>query len=130
MQRERREHDHAVAPRRRRRARFAVHEARCSTGDANGHRGSATEKGSASSARDRATLAGRYYSQELDATYDVVANGTTLTVRRPRGDVDTLAVVDARTFRAGGLTYHFLPNVEAAARASRSTSAALAAWNS
>jgi hypothetical protein len=65
----------------------------------------------ASAARDRAALAGRYYSQELDATYDVVANGTTLTVRRPRGDVDTLAVVDARTFRAAGLTYHFLPNV-------------------
>jgi len=62
-------------------------------------------------ARDWATLAGRYYSQELDATYDVVANGTALTVRRPRGDVDTLAVVDARTFRAGELTYHFAPNV-------------------
>jgi CubicO group peptidase (beta-lactamase class C family) len=62
-------------------------------------------------ARDLAVLAGRYYSQELDATYDVVANGSALTVRRPRGEVDTLAVVDARTFRAGGLTYHFAPNV-------------------
>jgi CubicO group peptidase (beta-lactamase class C family) len=63
------------------------------------------------SARDIAAFPGRYYSQELDATYDVTANGGMLTVRRPRGEVDTLAVVDARTFRADGLTYHFAPNV-------------------
>lgn len=68
-------------------------------------------RGPTSPPRSVATLAGRYYSQELDATYEVAANGQTLAVRRPRGEVDTLAVVDARTFRAGGLTYHFAPNV-------------------
>jgi len=57
-------------------------------------------------------LAGRYYSAELDATYELIANGTTLTARRPRGEVDTLTVTDpqARTFRGGGLTYRFAPN--------------------
>ena len=67
-------------------------------------------RATASAGRDPATLAGRYYSQELDATYDVIANGQTLAVRRPRGEVDTLAVIDARTFRANGLTYHFMPD--------------------
>jgi hypothetical protein len=59
-----------------------------------------------------APLAGRYYSDELDATYQIQANGETLTVRRPRGEIDTLRVEtpDALTFRAGGLTYHFAPN--------------------
>ena len=58
------------------------------------------------------SLAGRYYSAELDATYELIANGTTLTARRPRGEVDTLTVTDpqARTFRGGGLTYRFAPN--------------------
>lgn len=58
-----------------------------------------------------AALAGRYYSAELDATYDVMAAGKTLTVRRPRGEVDTLRTVEPRTFRGGALTYHFAPNV-------------------
>ena len=64
-----------------------------------------------------AGLAGRYYSQELDATYELVANGTTLTVRRPRGEVDTLRVAGGspRTFRGGSLTYRFAPNVNGAA---------------
>jgi CubicO group peptidase (beta-lactamase class C family) len=68
--------------------------------------------GSAWTERDVAPLTGRYYSAELDATYQLVANGMTLTVRRPRGEVDTLEVVDAatRTFRGGGLTYRFAPN--------------------
>ena len=60
-------------------------------------------------------MAGRYYSAELDATYELKAAGGRLTVRRPRGEVDTLTVVDARTFRAGGLTYRFAPNVNGAA---------------
>jgi CubicO group peptidase (beta-lactamase class C family) len=64
-----------------------------------------------------APLAGRYYSEELDATYEIQVSGPVLTVRRPRGEVDTLQVAgsalgktpDPRTFRAGGLTYHFAP---------------------
>jgi CubicO group peptidase (beta-lactamase class C family) len=59
---------------------------------------------------DFASLTGRYYSQELDATYEVSVNGKAVTIRRPRGEVDTLATTDGRTFRAGGLTYHFAPN--------------------
>jgi len=61
-----------------------------------------------------AALAGRYYSEELDATYELRADGQALTVRRPRGEVDTLRAVDARTFRAGGLTYRFAPNARGA----------------
>ena len=56
-------------------------------------------------------LAGRYYSTELDAAYDVSVTGTTLTAKRPRGEVDTLQVVGPETFRAAGLTYRFAPTV-------------------
>ena len=62
-------------------------------------------------AGDLAPLSGRYYAEELDAAYEVRASGATLTVRRPRGEVDTLAVAGERTFRGGGLTYRFEPNV-------------------
>lgn len=62
-----------------------------------------------------AGLAGRYYSEELDATYRLEVNGQTVTVHRPRGEVDTLRVTGARSFRAGGMTYHFEPNVNGAA---------------
>ena len=65
----------------------------------------------APAARDLSGLAGRYYSAELDATYDVRVAGTTLTAKRPRGEVDTLQVVGPQTFRAGALTYRFSPNV-------------------
>jgi hypothetical protein len=58
---------------------------------------------------------GRYYAEELDATYDVAVSGQTVTVHRPRGEVDTLRVAGARTFRAGGMTYHFKPNVNGSA---------------
>jgi len=62
-------------------------------------------------ARDLSGLAGRYHSTELDATYDVSVTGTTLTAKRPRGEVDTLQVVGPQRFRAGALTYRFSPNV-------------------
>jgi CubicO group peptidase (beta-lactamase class C family) len=65
----------------------------------------------APSARELAALGGRYYSPELDATYDVSASGSVVTVKRPRGEVDTLAVTGPRTFRASGLTYRFAPDV-------------------
>ena len=54
--------------------------------------------------------AGRYYSTELDATYELVANGTVLTVKRPRGEVDTLSVSGPRTFSAAMVTYRFAPD--------------------
>ena len=68
----------------------------------------ANEAAGSVSSSDLAAFPGRYYSEELDATYDVRVDGQTLTVRRPRGDVDTLRVVDARTFRAGNVTYRFV----------------------
>jgi hypothetical protein len=71
---------------------------------------SAATRGTTPAARDLSALPGRYYSRELDATYDVSATGTTLTVKRPRGEVDTLQVIGPQTFRADGLTYHFSPN--------------------
>ena len=76
-------------------------------------------------ARDLIGLTGRYYSEEVDATYDVIVNDTIVTVRRPRGEVDSLSFrapqprtpVDTvmgfrprRTFVAGDLTYRFAAN--------------------
>ena len=72
---------------------------------------SAGTRSPASAAGDLSALAGRYYSTELDATYDLSAAGATLTIKRPRGEVDTLQVVGPQTFRAGGLTYRFAANV-------------------
>ena len=85
-------------------------------------RGTTVFPGSNDPARPYAPLAGRYYSEELDATYEILVSGQSLTVRRPRGEIDTLTVPgstlgagapaapDALTFRGGGLTYHFAPN--------------------
>jgi hypothetical protein len=53
---------------------------------------------------------GRFYSQEVDATYELTNDGGTLVVRRPRGEVERLRMIDARTFRGGDLTYHFAPS--------------------
>jgi CubicO group peptidase (beta-lactamase class C family) len=58
---------------------------------------------------------GRFYSQEVDATYELTVDGGALVVKRPRGEVETLQMVDARTFRGGGLTYRFAPNARGAA---------------
>jgi len=71
----------------------------------------AATRATAPATRDLTGLAGRYYSTELDATYDVSVTGTTVTAKRPRGEVDTLQVVGPHTFRAGGLTYRFSSNV-------------------
>ena len=53
---------------------------------------------------------GRFYSAEVDATYEISADSGVLVVRRPRGEVERLQMVDARTFRGGGMTYRFAPN--------------------
>jgi hypothetical protein len=64
-------------------------------------------RGPAPGARELAVFAGRYYAAELDATYDISVSGQALTVRRPRGEVDTLQFVRPQTFRSNGLTYRF-----------------------
>ena len=62
-----------------------------------------------------APLAGRYYSSELDATYELAVAGQALLLRRPRSEPDTLRAIDARTFRAGPLTLRFPPAAVGAA---------------
>jgi hypothetical protein len=57
---------------------------------------------------ERAAMAGRFYSPELDATYDVREAGEALVVVRARA-VDTLRAVDHQTFRAAGYALHFAP---------------------
>jgi CubicO group peptidase (beta-lactamase class C family) len=71
--------------------------------------GESTGTPSTSGANLRA-FTGRFYSQEVDATYELTVDGGTLVVKRPRGEVEKLQMVDARTFRGGGLTYRFAPN--------------------
>ena len=55
---------------------------------------------------------GRFYSQEVDATYEITTDSGVLVVKRPRGEVERLQMVDARTFRSGGMTYRFAPNAK------------------
>jgi len=55
---------------------------------------------------DRSALVGRYYSDELSATYDVVAASGALVLHRGRAAPDTLRAVDHQTFRAGAITLH------------------------
>ncbi|HTE45662.1 MAG TPA: hypothetical protein VK636_10495, partial [Gemmatimonadaceae bacterium] len=52
-------------------------------------------------------FAGRFYSDELDATFDLspVANG--LLLRRAHAGPDTLKATDARTLRGGGVVLRF-----------------------
>jgi CubicO group peptidase (beta-lactamase class C family) len=52
-------------------------------------------------------FAGRFYSPELDATYELNAGGHWLMLSRPRAASDTLRAIDDHTFRATGLTIHF-----------------------
>ena len=53
-------------------------------------------------------LAGRYYSDELDATYELIVSGTDLVARRPRAAADTLRATDRQTFRGSGYTLRFV----------------------
>jgi len=52
-------------------------------------------------------LAGAYYSDELDATYELTVSGSNLLVRRPRAPVDTLRPTDQLTVRGAGYTLRF-----------------------
>ena len=109
MQREHRQHDHAVACGRRHRARVAVHEAR---GGATCRGVRASQQGAQSVTLSDAELnayVGRFYSEELDATYEVARSGSALLLRRPRTPTDTLRATDHRTLRASGLILNFTP---------------------
>jgi len=52
-------------------------------------------------------FAGRFYSDELNANYDITAISNGLVLKRAYAGPDTLRAVDARTFRGAGLTLHF-----------------------
>jgi CubicO group peptidase (beta-lactamase class C family) len=54
-----------------------------------------------------AAFAGRFYSSELAATYELSATAHHLVLRRPRAPVDTLRALDDHTFRGTGLTLRF-----------------------
>jgi hypothetical protein len=49
----------------------------------------------------------RFYSPELDATYDLAASDHRLVLRRPRAAADTLRALDDHTFRGTGVTIRF-----------------------
>jgi hypothetical protein len=53
--------------------------------------------------------AGTYYSEELDATYEIAKAGSSLVLRYPRAAPDTMRATDHRTLRAGGLVLNFAP---------------------
>ncbi len=59
-------------------------------------------------ASERAAATGRFYSPELDATYELRDAGEALVVVRARA-VDTLRAVDRQTFRGTGYTLRFAP---------------------
>jgi hypothetical protein len=51
---------------------------------------------------------GQYYSDELDATFDITKSGSTLLLKRARSGPDTLRATPARgAFRADGLALRF-----------------------
>ena len=60
-----------------------------------------------------AAMAGRYRSEELNASYELVGSGTRLVLHRPRAEADTLRPVDRQTLRGTGLTIRFAQPVTA-----------------
>jgi CubicO group peptidase (beta-lactamase class C family) len=54
-----------------------------------------------------AQLAGRYYSDELDALYEITVSGATVTLKRPRAKPETLTVRDAVTLSGDVGTLRF-----------------------
>jgi CubicO group peptidase (beta-lactamase class C family) len=56
---------------------------------------------------DLRAMAGKYYSDELNATYELVPSGSTLVLQRPRAEPDTLRATGQRTLRGKGMTLHF-----------------------
>jgi len=81
----------------------------------------ATQQGASTVAltpAEAASIAGRFYSDELNATYELSAVGTTVVLRRPRAAPDTLRPVDRQTLRGAGLTLRFPGPIGAAATTS------------
>jgi len=81
----------------------------------------ATQQGASTVAltpAEAASIAGRFYSDELNATYELSAVGTTVVLRRPRAAPDTLRPVDRQTLRGTGLTLRFPGPIGAAATTS------------
>ena len=54
-----------------------------------------------------ARFAGKYYSDELDALYEITVSGSTLTLKRPRARPETLTVRDAVTLSGAVGTLRF-----------------------
>lgn len=59
------------------------------------------------SAAERNRFAGRYYSEELEATYEIATDQGAIVLRRPRAPADTLRAIDARTLRGRVGTLRF-----------------------
>jgi CubicO group peptidase (beta-lactamase class C family) len=55
----------------------------------------------------RSAFAGRFYSDELNATYELAHDGGALVLKRPRATPDTLRAADAQALRGRGLTLRF-----------------------
>jgi CubicO group peptidase (beta-lactamase class C family) len=56
---------------------------------------------------DAQAMTGRFFSDELNATYALIPAGTSFLLRRPRAADDTLIAVGQRTLRSRGITLHF-----------------------
>lgn len=52
-------------------------------------------------------IAGQYYSEELNANYEVTVSGSTLTLKRPRTVPETLTAIDAAVLRSSVGTLRF-----------------------
>jgi hypothetical protein len=52
-------------------------------------------------------MTGRYYSDELNTTYELSAEGTALVLHRVRAAADTLHAIDRQTLRGTALTLRF-----------------------
>lgn len=61
------------------------------------------------SAERQAAFTGRFYSDELDAFYEIVQSPKGLLLKRARSAPQALAAIDSATLRAGGLALHFAP---------------------
>jgi hypothetical protein len=66
---------------------------------------------------ERSAIVGRYYSDELDATYEIAATGASLVLHRPRTPAETLRAVDRATLRTGNYTLRFESAVNGASPA-------------
>ena len=59
------------------------------------------------SASEMSRFAGHYYSDELDALYEITIDGSTVALKRPRGPLEVLTALDAITLRGAVGTLRF-----------------------